>query len=211
MSSAPSSTAKAWDHFFRDVNRLTPTALAYWSAMLLNAGVLAFLWSRGKADHPMFGLLVAIWTFVLGPGVAIPVMVRLPPRWFHVRASERTVHRMLGVDAFGWLLERSGYNRRHVHPMWGFSMNRAGLALRAQAARGGASAHGASFVIHVVLAALAVFTGYPWGVVWILLPGVVLHLYPVLLQRAILLRLQPLLSRSGAAERLPEASAPTPP
>jgi hypothetical protein len=77
--------------------------------------------------------------------------------------------------------------------MWGFSINRAGLPLRAQAARGGASAHGASFAVHLVLAALAFFTGYPWGAVWILLPGVVLHLYPALLQRAILLRLEPLL------------------
>jgi hypothetical protein len=32
--------------------------------------------------------------------------------------------------------------------------------------------------------------------VWILLPGVFLHLYPVLLQRAVMLRLQPLLERS---------------
>jgi hypothetical protein len=105
------------------------------------------------------------------------------------------------VDAFAWLLDRSGYNRRHVHPMWGFSINRTGLPLRAQAARGGTCAHGASFAIHVLLATLALVTGYEWGVAWILLPGVVVHFYPVLLQRAILLRLQPLLRRSGAAER----------
>lgn len=206
MSTDPLSKAKAWEDFFRDVNRLTSTAVAYWSAMLVNAGVLMFLWSRGKADHPMYGLLVAIWTGLLGPGMAIPVMLRLPPRWFRVPAGERVFHRMLGVGVFGWLLERSGYNRRLAHAMWGFSMNRAGLPFRAQAARGGASAHGASFVIHIVLAALALFTGYPWGTVWILLPGVVLHLYPVLLQRAILLRLQPLLRNSGATEGSPEES-----
>jgi hypothetical protein len=98
---------------------------------------------------------------------------------------------------FGWLLERSGYNRRVVHPMWRFSISRAALPSRAQAARGGASAHGASFVVHVALAVLALFTGHPWGSLWILLPGVVVHLYPVLLQRSILLRLQPLLSHFG--------------
>ena len=110
-------------------------------------------------------------------------------------AGERVLHRMLGVGVFGRLLRRSGYNRRFVHPMWGFSINRAGLPLRAQAAKGGASAHGTSFAIHIVLAALALLTGHPRGALWILLPGVVLHLYPVLLQRAMLLRLQPLLDQ----------------
>jgi hypothetical protein len=195
VSTDTPSQAKQWEDFFRDVNRLTSTGVAYWSAMLVYGGVLAFLWSRGKAGDPLYGLLVAGWTWVLGLGLAAPVMLRLPPRWFRVPEGERVVHRMLGVGVFAWLLERSTYNRRHVHPMWGFSINRAGLPLRAQAARGGASAHGASFVVHLVLAALAFFTGYPWGAVWILLPGVVLHLYPALLQRAILLRLQPLLPK----------------
>jgi hypothetical protein len=196
----PSAKAKVWEDFYRDVNRLTSTAVAYWSAMLFVAGVLIFLWfarSRGP-DHPLYGLLVAAWTWGLGPGVAVPVMLRLPPRWFRVPAGERVLHRMLGIGVFAWVLERSGYNRRLVHPQWGFSMNRAGVPSRALAARGGASAHGAGFVIHVVLAGAALFTGYPWGAVWILLPGVVLHLYPVLLQRSITLRLQPLLDRLGA-------------
>jgi hypothetical protein len=169
--------------------------------MLCFAGALILLWFDWKPGHPLFGMLVAMWTCLLGPGMAIPVMLRLPRRWFRVPAGERVFHRILGVGLFGWLLARSGYNRRLIHPQWGFSINRAGLPFRALAARGGASAHGASFVIHIVLAGVAHFTGYPWGAVWILLPGVVLHLYPVLLQRAILLRLQPLLRNSGATER----------
>jgi hypothetical protein len=185
------------EDFFRDVNRLTSTAIAYWSAMLIVGGMLVFLWFAGKPDHPAYGLLVAVWTFILGPGVAIPVLVRLPPRWFRVFAGERVLHRIAGVEAFGWLLTHSGYNRRLVYPQWGFSINRAGLPLRAQAAKGGASAHGACFVIHVVLAGVALCAGHTRGAVWILLPGVVLHLYPVLLQRAILLRLQPLLDQLG--------------
>jgi len=50
----------------------------------------------------------------------------------------------------------------------------------------------------MLLAAVALFTGHPWGAVLILLPGVVLHLYPVLLQRSLMLRLQPLLDKSGS-------------
>ena len=200
MSTDRAAKAKATEDFYRDVNRLTSTAVAYWSAMLLNAGVLIFLWYRGKADGPVFGLVLTAWTFTLGPGLAIPVLVRLPPRWFRVPAGERVLHRMLGVGAFAWLLDRSGYNRRLVHPQWGFSINKAGLPSRAQAARGGASAHGACFVIHMVLALVALFTGHAWGALWILLPGVPVHLYPVLLQRSIMLRLQPLLRSSLVAE-----------
>jgi hypothetical protein len=185
-----------WEDFYRDVNRLTSTAVAYWSGLSIFAAALMVLWFRGKADHPVFGLLVTMWTGVLGPGLAIPVMLRLPPRWFRVPAGERVLHRLLGVEVFGWLLERSGYNRRLVHPQWGFSINRAGLPFRALAARGGASAHGASFVMHIALAVLAVSAGHRSGALWILLPGVAVHLYPALLQRSILLRLQPFLSNA---------------
>jgi hypothetical protein len=41
----------------------------------------------------------------------------------------------------------------------------------------------------------ALFLGHPWGALGILLPGVVVHLYPALLQRSIMLRVQPLLER----------------
>jgi hypothetical protein len=57
----------------------------------------------------------------------------------------------------------------------------------------------------VLLAAVALFTGYPWGALWILLPGVVVHLYPVLLQRSIMLRLQPLLDRLAVARERVQA------
>lgn len=179
--------------------RLTPTAVAYWGVMLLVAVVLAAMWllPRGWPDHPAYGLLVACWTYALGPGLAIPVVLNIPSGWWRVPAGERVLHTILGVGAFAWLLRASGYNRRFVHTQWDFAINRAGLPRRALSARGAASAHGASFAIHGVLAALALLTGHRWGAAWILLPAVAIHLYPVLLQRAILLRLQPLLDRLG--------------
>jgi hypothetical protein len=61
-----------------------------------------------------------------------------------------------------------------------------------------AVSHGICFGIHMVLAVLALFSRYPWrGALWMLLPGVPIHLYPVLLQRSIQLRLQPLLDKAG--------------
>jgi hypothetical protein len=171
--------------------------MAYWSGMLFMAGCLIVFWFARGPGHPAFALLVIAWTTILTPGIAVPLLRLLPPRWCRVPAGERVLHRILGVSIFGWLLERSGYNRRNVYPAWGFSITRTRLSLRALAARGGSGAHAACFAIHALLAALALFTGHPWGALWILLPGVVVHLYPVLLQRSIMLRLQPLLEKTS--------------
>jgi hypothetical protein len=178
-------------------------ALGYWAGMLFMAGLLVERWFDDDMgpDHPAYALLVTVWSFFLTPGVAIPavlLVIRLLPRdWFRVPAGERLCHRMLGVGTFGWLLERSGWNRHVVVPMRRFDGTRAGLRRLEQSALGGIIAHGACFAVHVLLAAAAVFTRHPWGALWILLPGMVLHLYPMLLQRSIMLRLQRL---SGESE-----------
>ena len=143
-------------------------------------------------------------TFTLGPAVAAPVMRRVPRQWFRVPAGERVLHRILGVGIFGWLLDVSGWNRLVAEPMRGFSGKRAGLPSLEQGVRANVSAHGICFAIHVLLAVLALFSRHPFsrqawsGALWMLLPGVVVHLYPVLLQRSMMLRLQPLLDKTGA-------------
>ena len=63
-----------------------------------------------------------------------------------------------------------------------------------RSALGGIIAHGTCFAVHLLVSAAALFAGHLWGALWILLPGVATHLYPVLLQRSIMLRLQPLLN-----------------
>ena len=170
--------------------------------MLIWAGVIVVFWldSDIGPGHPALALIVTIWTTVLTPGVAVPVLQRLPRRWCRVPAGERIFHRLLGVGIFARLLERSGWNRRNVYPAWGPAINRTRLPLRVLAAHGGGGAHGVCFAIHVLFSTVALFTGHPWGALWILLPGVVVHLYPVLLQRSILLRLQPLLDKSPSID-----------
>lgn len=163
---------------------------------LIMAGTLIVCWLARGPDHPIFGLLVAAWTLVLGTVLAIPVMLRLPAAWFRVPAGEHVLHRMLGVSAFGSLLDRSGWNRRVAIPMRGFNGTKATLRSLELSLRAGASGHGACFAIHLLLAAFAFFTGHGWGALWIVLGGVVFHLYPMLLQRSIMLRLQPVLDKS---------------
>jgi hypothetical protein len=159
------------------------------------AALVIYGWFDLGPDHPTFGLLVVSWTLVLGPVVAAPVMVRVPARWFRVPAGEQIVHRILGVRAFGWLLDRSGWNRRVALPMRGFNGTKAGLRSLELSVRASASAHGVCFLVHILVAAFVLLTGHQWGAVWVLVPGMVVHLYPVLLQRSIMLRLRPLLDK----------------
>jgi len=169
--------------------------------MLIWAGVLIVWWFARGPSHPMYPLMVTTWTWLLGPGVAGPVMRFVPPRWFRVPAGEHILHRLLGVGIFGWLLDRSGWNRHFADPVRGFDGTKAGLTSLEGSVRGAACAHGTSFAVHVLLAAAALFTRHPWGGLWILLPGVVVHLYPVLLQRSVMLRLQPVLDKPNSRVR----------
>ncbi len=171
----------------------------YRLVLLFCAVYLVVLWFVLGPSSPWYALAVVAGTFGLGPAVAAPVMRRVPRHWFRLSAWERVLHRIVGVGIFGWLLDVSTWNRRLAQPMRGFSGKRAGLVSLEQSLQGNMSAHGACFAIHVLLAVLALFTRHPWSAaLWMLLPGVVVHLYPVLLQRSIMLRLQPLLDKTGS-------------
>jgi len=155
------------------------------------------------ATIPWYAMSVALATCALVPALPAAAIVRLVPRqWFRAHAGERILYRILGVGLFGWLLDVSGWNRRVLEPLRGFSGKRTGLLHLEQSTRAAAVSHGICFAIHVLLAALALFSRHPWsGALWMLLPGVVVHLYPVLLQRSTMLRLQRLLGTMAAADR----------
>jgi Glycosyl-4,4'-diaponeurosporenoate acyltransferase len=108
--------------------------------------------------------------------------------------GERVLHRVLGVGLFWQLLDVIGWNRL-IAPLRAFSGTKAGLvSLEQRASRRDRPRH--LLAIHVVLAVLALSTKHPWsGALWMLLLAVIPHFYPVLLQRSILLRLQPLLEK----------------
>jgi Methyltransferase domain len=165
--------------------------------MALNA---AFVWFVLGPSSPWCAWSVAWTTCSLVPAVpTASVMRRVPRRWFRVPAGERVLHRILGVGIFAWLLDVSGWNRRVVEPLRGFSGTKGGLASFEQSLRASVISHGVCFAIHVLLAVLALFTRHPLsGALWMLLPGVVLHLYPALVQRSLMLRLQPALDKAGS-------------
>ena len=200
MSAEPSLKANPIDVLFQHPwFRLT--YLLLWAIY-----ISVFWFALGPASEvagatiPWYAVSVALATCALVPAVPAPAIVqRMPRQWFGVSAGERHLHRVLGVGVFGWLLNVSGWNRRVLEPLRGFSGKRSGIASLQQSAQAAAVSHGICFGIHVLLAALALFSRHPWsGALWMLLPGVVVHLYPVLLQRSTMLRLQPLLGKGGS-------------
>jgi hypothetical protein len=171
----------------------------YRLALLFYALYLAVFWFVLGPSNPWYALMVVWGTCSLVAAVPAPVMRHVPRQWFRVPARERVIHRILGVGIFGWLLDVSGWNRHVPGPIRGFSGKRAGLPSLEQSVRSSVIGHGTCFAIHVLLAVLALFSRHPWsGALWMLLPGVVVHLYPVLVQRSIMLRLQPLLDKAGS-------------
>jgi hypothetical protein len=173
-------------------------SLWYRLAMVFFVTYLTVFWFVLGPSNPWYAVMVAWGTSSLEPVVAIAFMRRVPRRWCRVPKGERVFHRIAGVGIFGWLLDLSGWNHL-IRPLRGFTGNKAGLPALEESARAGAIAHGSCFAIHVALAVVALFGRHPWrGALWMLLPGVVVHLYPVLLQRSLMLRLQPLLEKSGA-------------
>ncbi|WP_017607880.1 glycosyl-4,4'-diaponeurosporenoate acyltransferase CrtO family protein [Nocardiopsis xinjiangensis] len=154
------------------------------------ATALTWGWFTIGPNHPVYGLLVVAGTFAAGPVLGGPIERRMADTWFRVPQGERKLHRALGVAAFGRLLQRSGWNRAIADPMRSFDGTRAGLPALDRSLRGNVAAHGSCFLVHVALAVLAAATGHAPGALWILLPGVVVHFYPVILQRSIALRLQ---------------------
>lgn len=166
----------------------------YRIALTFVAIQVVVIWFISGPSSPWCGVTVVLGTFSLGPAIASPIMHRVPRQWFYVPKGERVIHSIVGVKIFGWVLDASGWNRLVSKPMRRFSSNKAGLATLEQSLRGNVSAHGTCFIIHVLLTALSLFSEHPLNAaLWMLCPGIVVHLYPVLLQRSIMLRLYPLL------------------
>lgn len=173
----------------------------YRLALLFFAVYLTVFWFVLGPSNPFYALMVAWGTSSLQPILAGPLMRPLPRAWFRVPDGERVLHRVLGVGLFWRLLDVIGWNRL-ITRMRAFSGTRAGLVSLEQSARAGAIAHAICFAIHVVLAVCALSTKRPLsGALWMLLPAVIPHLYPVFMQRSIMLRLQPLLDNAAARGR----------
>ena len=158
-------------------------------------GFLAALaWPIFGPDNPLFALMVTFCTANLGLAV-VPLAQKIPARWYRVPSGERWVHIALGVPGFGWLLDKTGWNRTVALPLRQLRVSRASLPRLLEYIHAAEGAHAIAFVPHLVLAALLFATGHRTGALCILVPGIVMHLYAALLQRWMTLRVAPMVRR----------------
>ena len=137
--------------------------------------------------------------FVLMAGVSVALDARSGPLehpWFRVRSWEAPLYGRIGACLYGRALDAIGWNRV-VERGRGFDGTRAGLAGLDRHTRSSEAGHLLCLVVASALAVAAVLAGSWAGALWLLGLGAVLHVYPVMLQRLLRVRIQVLSGRAS--------------
>lgn len=131
---------------------------------------------------------------------------------FDVSARELRIYRRLGVVGFMRLLQRIGWQKAMRDPKV-FDGTRRTLASYERATRHGENAHAWLFAIVLAPTAWAIAHGWWDAAFWLSSMSVVLHVYPVMLQRTQRARLLALIGRRDgpAGTHFPGESAPNRP
>lgn len=163
--------------------------LAASSTTALAAGAIAAAWlfigPTGFSFALVTHLVLLSWvSSIVGPRVKIPDL-----DWLRVRNWELRLYPALGVRLFGTLLDLIGWNRV-IAKERGFSGTREGLHGLDQHTRRSEIGHGLCIVVTVAMALGVLATGGWQGAAWLVVLGLVVHLYPVLLQRLLRARIQ---------------------
>lgn len=135
--------------------------------------------------------------FVLMAWISVVLDARTGPLerpWFRVSTWELRCYRALGVRLFGRVLERTGWNRAIGRDRV-FDGTRAGLVALDQLTRGSETGHLMCLGVAAVVAVAALWVGEWGGALWLVALGIVLHVYPVMLQRSLRMRIQALTNR----------------
>lgn len=156
---------------------------------LLACGATAAVVAAFGADT-----FVAAWTVQFASMAAMSALLAatrpaLRGPWYRVRSWEPALHRRLGVWRYQRLLRAVGWERLNRR----FDGSRASLAAFERATRESEFAHVVLAVLSAALAAGATASRAWHAAVWLLALTVPLHVYPVLLQRAVRQRINRLL------------------
>ncbi|WP_162794566.1 hypothetical protein [Nocardioides houyundeii] len=134
-------------------------------------------------------ILMAWVSSIVGPRVHIP-----SHGWLRVRPWEARLYPALGVRLFGKLLDVIGWNRVIARER-GFDGTREGLKELDQHTRRAEVGHSICLFVTAAVAFGVLSTGAWRGAVWLVALGLLLHLYPALLQRLLRARLQSISAR----------------
>jgi hypothetical protein len=159
--------------------------------------VVGMAWAAGNAFG--YRTLIFAWTlhFVLMAwisGVVDTAKPGLRGRWFWVREWESSVHRRLGAWWYMRFLHLVGWERLTRRGAV-FTGTRASLAALDRQTRQSEFSHLIIAVLVTTVSAVAALAGAWDAAVWLSGLTLVLHVYPILLQRALRARIQRLQAR----------------
>ena len=185
----------------RSALRLVLGAVA--AAAVVGTAAVAF-GVRGPAFAWITHFMLMAWTSA-ALQVAQPL---LRGRWFAVRAWEPRVYRRLGVLQYGALLRRVGWERATSSGR-SFDGTRSSLPDLERRTRMSEFAHVVIGTVGTVMV-VAALAHHAWdAAAWLFAANVVLHVYPIMLQRVVRARLHriPQPSDTGVRKTAPGSSS----
>ncbi|MCR2826395.1 hypothetical protein [Microbacterium sp. zg.Y909] len=139
------------------------------------------LWSSIGPEHGAFPFCVALMSFAFPIFIGAELAKRIPAGAFRISARSNRLFAALGVKVFDRILTFIRWNALVLN-MRKPVTKPSDLQPLAFDLRSAAVGHGCGLLVHVVIAAIALSAGYMEASLWILLPSVPLHAYPIMLQ-----------------------------
>lgn len=139
------------------------------------------LWSSIGPEHGAFPLCIALISLGFPIFVGSQLAKKISAKAFRISAKNDHVFKVLGVRSFDKLLTLIKWNALVLN-MRKPVKTPADLQTLSFDLRSAATGHMCGLLLHVVVAALSFSLGHTEASLWILLPAIPLHAYPVMLQ-----------------------------
>ncbi len=153
----------------------------------IGAGLAGAGWRAIGPDHLVFAVVVQC-AFLFMALLVGPALVDVRRSRYRVRAVEPRIYTLLGADLLRRFLDVVLWNRI-IRQMRRSERGTSGLSRFLRGTEQSETAHLVGGAATVLLVITAVVTSHPQGAAQILLVGVMLHGYPVLIQRIVRFRI----------------------
>jgi hypothetical protein len=162
------------------------------AGLVIGVGLPVAGWFAIGPDHVVYAVVVQ-GAFLLMALLIGPSLVDVNRSRYKVRKFEALIYTLLGAEALRRVLDFGGWNRaiKQMRQEQGAASHRRQSG-RDRVLRGteqSETGHFLGITATGALSLVAVLTSHPVGALQILLVGVILHLYPVMIQRLVRSRL----------------------
>ncbi|WP_152915939.1 hypothetical protein [Arthrobacter sp. RIT-PI-e] len=149
----------------------------------IGIGLTVAGWSAIGPDHLVFAVVVQ-WAFLFMAFLIGPTLVDAGRSRYRVRAFEPKIYTLLGAQILRSVLDASGWNRI-IRQMRQSESGTSGLSRFLRGTEQSETAHLIGVAATVLLVITTVATAHYQGAIQISLVGLMLHGYPVMIQRIV--------------------------